>query len=371
MTMRAFKRFARPLAIVSCLHALATAVDAMPPPLQFSAQFPMSAAMEDRVRFWIRIFTEVSHTEAVLHDRDDPRIVYDVVPVGTGAAGNPLDAARGSYEHLLSSIALTTPEFPFSAPSPERVRVASLFRSAGVPPQGMVRAIGNIRAQRGLREVFADGLVRSQLYMPAIKQIFADARLPRDLVYLPHLESSFNPNAVSKAGAVGLWQFTRDTAERYLKLDREPNAMIDPERSSEAAAAHLARSFEALGSWPLAIAAYNHGIAGIARAVDAVGSTSIDDIIRGYDGPSFGFASQNFYAEFLAAVHVARNADYYFPEVKRTPILQYVVRPGDSLWKIAKKHQITVRELTVANSLGRTPLRQGQRIVIRRFAAAA
>ncbi len=370
MTMRALKRYARPLAVVLCLHAFAATVDAMPPPIRFSAQFPVSESMEARIRFWIRIFTEVSHTEAVLHDRDDPRIVYDVVPVGPSGVGGPLDAARASYDHLLTSIALIAPAFPFSAPSPERVRVATLFSSAGVSPQGMVHAIGNIRAQRGLREVFADGLVRAQLYMPAIKKIFSDAGLPRELIYLPHLESSFNPNAVSKAGAVGLWQFTRETAERYLNLDREPNARVDPVRSSEAAAAHLARSFEVLGSWPLAVAAYNHGVAGIARARSQVGSDSIDDIIRGYDGQTFGFASQNFYAEFLAAAHVARNADYYFPELKRTPVLQYVVRPGDSLWKIARQHQITVRELTVANDLGRSPLRQGQRIVIRRSTAA-
>lgn len=370
MKIRAPKLLARSLAVGLCLHMLAATVDAMPPPLRFGPQFPVSEAMEARIQFWIRIFTEVSHTEAVLHDRDDPRIVYDVVPVGPSGVGGPVDAVRASYDHLLTSIALSGPSRAFAVAAPERVRVSTLFSAAGVPPQAMMHAIGNIRAQRGLREVFADGLARSQLYMPTIKKVFSDAGLPRELIYLPHVESSFNPNAVSKAGAVGLWQFTRDTADRYLKLDRDSDPRVDPVRATEAAASHLARAFEVLGSWPLALTAYNHGVAGIARARAEVGSDSLDDIIKGYTSPSFGFASQNFYAEFLAAVHVARNADYYFPEVKRTPILQYVVRPGDSLWRIAHKHQITVRELTVANDLGRNPLRQGQRILIRRSTAA-
>ena len=127
----------------------------------------------------------------------------------------------------------------------------------------------------------------------------------------------------------------------------------------------LARARGVLGSWPLAVTSYNHGIAGIARARAAVGSDSLDDIIRGYDGATFGFASQNFYAEFLAAVHVARHADYYFPELKRTPILQYVVRHGDSLWTIARKHRVSVRALVAANNLGRSPLQRGQRLMIR------
>jgi membrane-bound lytic murein transglycosylase D len=142
--------------------------------------------------------------------------------------------------------------------------------------------------------------------------------------------------------------------------------------STSAAAAHLKRAYEVLGSWPLALTSYNHGLAGVARARAAVGSDSLDDMIRGYVGPSFGFASKNFYAEFLAAVHVARNARFYFPDLKRRPTrktdpaLQYVVRPGDSLWKIARRHQTSVQELLAANKLdGGKRLKPGQPIVIR------
>jgi membrane-bound lytic murein transglycosylase D len=334
------------------------------PALGFSPEFPVSAAMQERVRFWIRVFTEVSRTEAVLHDRDDLRLVYDVVRIGETESGGPVDAARASYDRILLSMALEGLFPRFGFPSAERRRVGALFARAGRGPQAYARAVGNIRAQRGLREIFADGLVRSALYLPTIRGIFAAARLPPELVYLPHVESSFNPNALSHAGAAGLWQFTRDTGDRHLKIAGAADERFDPVRSSVAAARHLARAREVLGSWPLAVAAYNHGVAGMVRARTAVGSDSLDDIVRGYESASFGFASRNFYAEFLAAAHVAQHAAYYFPELKRAPIRQYVVRPGDSLWKIAHRHRVSVRALIAANNLGRAPLQQGQRLII-------
>ncbi|MGH7894944.1 MAG: LysM peptidoglycan-binding domain-containing protein, partial [Candidatus Binatia bacterium] len=321
-------------------------------------------AMQERVRFWVRIFTQVSHTEVVLHDRDDLRVVYDVVPLGAAGNGGPVDAARATYGRMLASMAVEDLSPPrLLVPAPERLRVRALFDRCG--PRGYVRAIGNIRAQRGLKEIFADSLVRSELYLPTIRRIFRETGLPAELVYIPHVESSFNPNAVSRAGAAGLWQFTRDTADAHLKIGGAVDERFDPVRSSAAAATHLARARSVLGSWPLAVASYNHGVAGIARARAAIGSDSLDDIIRGYEGASFGFASRNFYAEFLAAAHVAQHTAYYFPDLKREPILHYVVRPGDSLWKIARQHRVTVRALVAANNLGRTPLQQGQRLMIR------
>src|SRR5437879_4941068 len=79
-----------------------------------------------------------------------------------------------------------------------------------------------------------------------------------------------------------------------------------------AAAEHLQANFAALGSWPLAITAYNHGRAGMMRAVSDTGTTDIGTIVRQYHGSLFGFASRNFYAEFLAAVAVEGAAEQYF-----------------------------------------------------------
>src|SRR6185295_9251151 len=74
-------------------------------------------------------------------------------------------------------------------------------------------------------------------------------------------------------------------------------------------------NYEVLGTWPLAITAYNHGRAGIARAVRETGTTDIGQIVHRYRGPLFGFASRNFYAEFLAALAVEQERQQYFGDI--------------------------------------------------------
>jgi len=75
----------------------------------------------------------------------------------------------------------------------------------------------------------------------------------------------------------------------------------------------LKQNYQILGNWPLAITAYNHGTDGIFRGIKAVESDDLVDLIRGYQSPTFGFASKNFYAEFLAVVQIARNSETFFP----------------------------------------------------------
>jgi hypothetical protein len=94
------------------------------------------------------------------------------------------------------------------------------------------------------------------------------------------------------------------TGKRYLKITRKRDDRRDPLLATQAAARLLRHNYEALGSWPLAIVAYNHGAAGMMAATVTVGSTAIEDIVARYSGPRFGFASRNFYAEFLAALDV-------------------------------------------------------------------
>ena len=184
-----------------------------------------------------------------------------------------------------------------------------------------------------------------------------------ELAYLPHVESSFNPNAVSGAGAVGLWQLTRPTARKYLTVHGGRDERYDPVRSTEAAAHHLKHAHAVLGNWPLAVTAYNHGVPGVRRAQARAGD-NLDDLLRGYSSAAFGFASKNFYAEFLAAVHVAAHVEEYFPELELKPYLEYRVRRGDSLWTIARRHRVSVRTLMAVNSLHGTTIREGQRLII-------
>ena len=126
--------------------------------------------------------------------------------------------------------------------------------------------------------------------------------LPPELAALPHVESSFDPTAYSKVGAAGLWQFMRSTGRRFLRIDSTVDERLDPFRETEAAAQLLSYNYRLLGSWPLAITAYNHGAEGMRRARDELGTDDIARIVHDYHSPSFGFASRNFYVSFLAAL---------------------------------------------------------------------
>ncbi|MBV8783226.1 MAG: LysM peptidoglycan-binding domain-containing protein, partial [Gammaproteobacteria bacterium] len=116
----------------------------------------------------------------------------------------------------------------------------------------------------------------------------------------------------SKVGAAGLWQFMRSTGRRYMRIDGAVDDRLDPFRSTEAAAQLLAYNYRVLGTWPLALTAYNHGTAGVLRAKETLGTDDIVRIVRSYTSRTFGFASRNFYVSFLASLEIDRDPEKYF-----------------------------------------------------------
>jgi membrane-bound lytic murein transglycosylase D len=270
--------------------------------------FPRPPALSASVEFWRRIYTEFGVGDFVLHDREDLRMVYEVVHVGgttnerraAQAAEPEILYLRAKYEGILTRLAQGAAAEDLG---PEGQKVAEAW---GCPcaPDVLLRAASNIRVQQGLRERVEEGLQRARALMPQILSVLRRHNVPQELAALPLVESSFNPRARSKAGAVGMWQFSRSTGKRYLNVTRQRDDRRDPIRATEAAARLLRHNYEALGSWPLALLAYNHGREGIVIAKATLGSDAVDEIIVRYNGPRFGFASRNFYPEFLAALDV-------------------------------------------------------------------
>ena len=273
-----------------------------------SPQFPRPALLAPNIEFWRHVYSTHGVEDFVLHDRENLAVVYEVVRVPETAnpslaqelAKPEIQRVRARYESILTGLAQgSLPE----ALGPEAVDV---YRLWGCPcaPELLQRAAGSIRAQQGLRQRVDEGLKRARRLLPRILPILARHEVPAELAALPLVESAFDPQAKSKAGAVGLWQFIRSTGKRYLTITRKRDDRQDPIRATEAAAKYLRHNYTALGSWPLAIIAYNHGSEGIRAAKASVGSAAIEEIVARYTGPRFGFASKNFYAEFLAALDV-------------------------------------------------------------------
>ena len=189
-------------------------------------------------------------------------------------------------------------------------------------------------------------------YDGVLREIFREAGLPQDLAYLPHVESSFQANARSSAGAVGVWQFTRGTGRKYLEINSAIDERLDPIAAARGAAEYLKDAHAILGSWPLALTAYNHGIGGMRRAATRFDS-DYERIFMEYEGRLFGFASKNFYAEFLAAREIAAEPERYFPEGlnpeppfdREEIVLEGRVTPG----RLAKAYGLPVDELAAVN----------------------
>ena len=168
-------------------------------------------------------------------------------------------------------------------------------------------------------------LERAGRWRAHIHAEFEALGVPVEIAALPHVESSYNPDARSHVGASGIWQFTRSTGRRFMRVDHVVDERNDPFAASRAAAQLLAYNYSLTGNWPMAITAYNHGLGGVRRAMAEYGDDALVDILRNYDGRTFGFASRNFYVAFLAALQVDREAQRYFPGVRPEPAVHYDV----------------------------------------------
>ena len=271
--------------------------------------FSTPVGLEARVEFWKKIYSEYSTDHYVVHDMDNLAVIYEIVYIKNSSKmsrktrENKLSKVKRKYKKLLLQIARTKKHLSLKG---EAKRVYQLVKS------DFRKASRKIRVQVGQKDRFGSGIERSGLYKDRINQIFTEAKLPLELTVLPHVESSFQVNAYSSAGAAGIWQFTRGTGRLFMNVGYDVDERRDPILSTIAAAKLLKLNFESLKSWPLAITAYNHGTQGMKNAKKRYG-TNIVDVINGYRSRSFGFASKNFYAEFLAALHVVKNKNKYFP----------------------------------------------------------
>jgi membrane-bound lytic murein transglycosylase D len=282
-----------------------------------AAELPDPPQLAPAVRFWVRVYTRIDTNAGFLHDRRDLAVIYRTLHFTPGSSADErqliVDRARDRIAEELRQIA--SGRRPLT---PEERRIKALWGPRATPAR-LREAANDIRFQLGQSNRFRAGLVRSGAWQHAIARALTRAGLPAGLAALPLVESSYDPRAYSKDGAAGLWQFMPSTARRFLTIDRAVDDRLDPFRATEAAAQLLAYNYRILGTWPLAITAYNHGLAGMMRAVAAVGTKNIVTIVRRYHTPMFGFASRNFYVCFLAALEVERHARRYFGVIHELP----------------------------------------------------
>jgi membrane-bound lytic murein transglycosylase D len=323
---------------IALAWALAVGLCAAAPAAARSTEFPEPEGLRSAVAFWMRVYLEVTTSGGLLHDARHLGVVYETIRLDPDDSPRTrqrhVDGRRRHWSALLERLGRG------AAPSDERERaIAQMYElELGHPPtaRDWQAASDRVRFQLGQRDKFREGLIRSGAYEAEMRAIFRDQGLPEDLAYLPHVESSFNLRAYSKYGAAGVWQFMRGTGRRFLTINYVIDERLDPRQATHAAARLLAENYRLLGSWPLAITAYNHGAAGMGRARRSLGTSDIDAIVHRYQSRSFGFASRNFYAQFLAARRIVSSYESWFgplerdvPEVVDEVELPYFVQIDD------------------------------------------
>ncbi len=296
-----------------------------------------------RVEFWKSIYAKYTTNEGVLHDIDNLSIVYEALDFSAIMQDSKLSAKakarartklikekREAIANRLERLAKMKSDSDVrddldrsllalftKTPAP------SLFQKENSKELKQVRKtlqmsskIRKIRFQLGQKDNFILGVYYSGRYLLAMEKVFRAERLPVELTRLPFVESSFNILARSHVGASGVWQFMPRTAKPTMMVNREVDERNDPATATRAAARLMRSNFELLRSWPLALTAYNHGATGVARAVRTAKSRELPVIIENYTGRRFGFASSNFYACFLAALEVEKDARKILGDVK-------------------------------------------------------
>ena len=351
------------LLLTPALFGLAAAAEPPDP-------FAHPPELEKDVRFWIRVYTEVTTNQGLLHDDWNLGLVYEVLRFDPGSSPAQRErlvgAAKARYTALLRRFAAGSTDDL----TPHELRILHAFGDKATP-QDFRDAIDRIRFQLGQADRFREGLIRAAIWEKQIAHTLAQHGVPAEIAALPHVESSFNLEAYSKVGAAGLWQFMPSTARRYMRVDSVVDERLDPYSSTEAAANLMLYNYRLVGTWPLAVTAYNHGPGGLRKAQDELGSSDIAVIVKRYQGKTFGFASRNFYVAFLAALEVDRNADKYFGSIPRLPqtdsttveLPDYV--PVDAL---AKAFKVDMGALRVLNPALRPPIWNGSRFVPRGYA---
>jgi len=324
------------------------------------AEFFPQKGLQTRIDFWRMVYSRYDRRNVIIHDRENLAIIYKVLKfdkfpdVSTGEAKaqrSEIETEVGRVQDALKDFAKFGLEAAGFSSTHKHVHEA-LVKAGQVLDANYFRdAPDRVREQRGVKDRFEQGVVRSGLYLPYIAKVFRDKGLPEELAYLPHVESSFNYASYSKVGAAGIWQFMRSSSRGMLNINSVMDERRDPLRATQAAADLLWKNYSLLRSWPLAITAYNYGINGMLRAKETQGDDFLA-ILDKHDGKAFGFASKNFYSEFLAALEVAKNYRKYFPLAEIAKPLKFdelMIKSGNRGEQLAELNRIPEGTLRAYN----------------------
>jgi membrane-bound lytic murein transglycosylase D len=317
------------------------------------------------VQFWFHIYTKFDSGQVVIHDKSNMELIYKVLDFSSlynkGLPRNTVYVLQQKIteERIkeIKDVLLNLKQDPFLLNESTKSLFQILNRNGVTPPisrQDRIRFFGdlhaNLRSQTGQKNFIKDGIIRSLPYQKFLSDYFSKRKLPKELLAIPFLESSFNPRAHSKANALGVWQFMPLIASYYVpkketNLDYRSNVGV----ASLSAAFLMAENIMILKSWDLAVTAYNSGTKHLVQTKRELGNPNVqlEDIIVNSDSKHFGFASKNFYSEFLALVHTLAYENEIFADIHEHdrpdvnhPLKFYLLKCASKLDKVLSEHEL-------------------------------
>jgi membrane-bound lytic murein transglycosylase D len=200
------------------------------------------------------------------------------------------------------------------------------------------------------RDIVTLWVGRAGRYLGMIRDVLRQRGLPEELAYTAMIESGYNPKAVSRVGAKGMWQFMASTARRYgLRVDHWIDERLDPQKSTIAAAAYLRDLHSMFGSWSLAQAAYNAGEVKVSRAIRATGSSDFWTLAQ---SKHLRRETKDFVPQIHAATLIAQDPERYgfeFTEPEPVPTESIVVPASTDLRRLAARSGVSLDTLRALN----------------------
>lgn len=273
------------------------------------------------VQFWFLIYTQFESSSVVIHDKNNLSIIYKVLDFSSLKAkkltSNTLYVLQRKLsdekmKELRHELDLLTKD-PFSTTSSAQ-KIFRTLKNAKVTLSDsknerrkfFISLRDNLRTQTGQKDFIKDGIIRSLPYQKFLTNYFSKRNLPKELLAIPFLESSFNPKAQSKVNALGIWQFMPLISSYYVpKRTKNFDYRFNVGVASVAAGFLMSENFMIMKSWDMAVTAYNSGTKHLVKTRRELAGQKVDleAVIKNSDSKHFGFASKNFYSEFLALAH--------------------------------------------------------------------
>ncbi len=343
--------------------------------------FPCPPEIQRRVDFWVMVFRAWNTNQIVFHDANRPERVYSVNKTKfTCSRRKPARSVERERSRIKKALLGVAKKLTQASPryTREEKTLLTLFPSKNA--KEVRTAAENVRCQQGNRDRFVAALKRYETYKEHVLNVLGEAGLSKDIVYLPFVESAYNPRAYSRVGAAGLWQIMPRTARTLgLQLSATIDERFDAEVSTWAAARYLRHSTDTLTARakeinpavtsaqinPFVITSYNYGLAGMHRAMDQVGPDYIA-VLSKYKSRSFRTAVRNFYASFLAARHVAQNSNKYFGNIKADDSFRHsivVLKNATSVERATRVFKVSTAKLKELNPALTSNVWKGWRLI--------